>query len=108
MNLSYENTSRVLGTLRQNQFSSSMVVAKLSGLSEREVEEVIPYLVQEKFIYQSVKGYPRRYSVRDTMGGLGNVTYNKKRKARYDAYKNEEILLNKEDLIEEYIEEENM
>lgn len=62
--LSLKETRAVLGTFRKHPFSSAAIISVFSRVQEKEVEQIISYLVAERFIYQSVGGTPKRYSLR--------------------------------------------
>lgn len=56
--------SIVVSAYRKHQFSSAGIISRFSNLSENEVESSINRLVTKGKLYQSVKGFPRRYSLR--------------------------------------------
>ena len=55
----------VLSIISNNKFSSVHIISSLSGIPEKNVQECINTLLHKGVIYQSVGGYPKRYSHSD-------------------------------------------
>lgn len=55
----------VLSIISNNKFSSVHLISTLSGIPERDVQNSINQLLHKGIIYQSVGGYPKRYSHSD-------------------------------------------
>lgn len=52
----------VFSIITNNKFSSASIISHLSGIPENLVENSIRNLLHRGLIYQSVGGYPKRYS----------------------------------------------
>ncbi len=57
--------STVINTLRRNNLSSAAVISFMTNIPEIHVQEVITRLLFTRKIYQSVRGVPKRYSIKD-------------------------------------------
>lgn len=55
--------SIVLGSLRNNKFSSAAVISHFTGIHEQKVTESFGRLLQRRLIHLAVGGVPKRYSV---------------------------------------------